>query len=98
MQRNFLPLLPVELSVLICVILLAVLALGSRMLRQKQVPGRWVAYLAALRVLAVVLLALALFRPIVSWERPQKRGPELMVMLDTSASMGSPQGRGDAAG
>jgi hypothetical protein len=91
------PLLPWWSIALIACVLLALLVQGSLLLRfRKQAPLRWIAYLAALRVVAIALLALALLQPTVTFVRSEILRPELLVLVDTSQSMGmaqSPQGR-----
>ena len=49
-------------------------------------PSRW-RLLLALRVVAILLVVLLLFRPILSLERDEQRAQELVLLLDSSASM-----------
>ena len=72
--------------------LLVALAYGSVILRRKQVPAKWVGYLAALRTVAVLLFVLCLIRPVITRTDATERGPELIVLVDTSGSMALPAG------
>jgi hypothetical protein len=83
-----LPLLPAWLIVLLIVALLALLAYGSRLLHAKQVPARWVKILGGMRLLIIVVFALCLLQPVASFTRSVEPAPELLVLVDTSQSMG----------
>jgi hypothetical protein len=85
-----LPILPVWLIVVITIGLLALLAFGSVLLLRRQVPPRWVAILGGWRVIIIAVFALVLLQPVVSFTRPVKREPEMMVLIDTSESMALP--------
>lgn len=87
MAVKFMPILPVWIIVLVAAALVATLAYGSVILMRKQVPARWVSYLGALRLAAVGLLLICLLRPIVSYTIDVTRSPDLVVLVDTSASM-----------
>src|SRR5688572_3902995 len=85
------PILPAWLIALIALGLLGLLAYGSHLLlTRKQVPRKWVLILGVLRVAVVVLAVLCLLQPIVSYQRTAEQLPEMLVMLDTSQSMGLP--------
>lgn len=88
MTLTFVPLLPIWLITLMAVVLLALLAYGSVLLRQKSVPARWVAVLGVLRVVAVALFVLLLLRPVIHYTQSDVDKPDLLVMLDTSSTMG----------
>src|SRR5262245_6137791 len=89
---DFLPILPGWLIALLAAALLAALAYGSRNLRQKQVPLRWVLILGGLRVAAVFVFVLTLLQPVVSYTRTVEQLPDLAVLIDTSQSMDLPAG------
>src|SRR6266436_3870584 len=89
---DFLPILPGWLIFLLAAGLLAALVHGSRQLRQKQVPLRWVLILGGLRVAAVLAFVLALLQPVVSYTRQVEQRPDLAILVDTSQSMGLPGG------
>lgn len=67
--------------------LLALVAWGSSVLAAKQIPRRWVVTLGILRAVAVILFALCLLQPALSYIHGVPRPPELLVLVDTSASM-----------
>jgi hypothetical protein len=81
------PVLPVWAIALIVCGLLALLAYGSMILARKRLPHRWITILAVLRVAIVLVFALCLLQPIVSFRRTVEEGPPVFVMLDTSKSM-----------
>jgi hypothetical protein len=89
---DFLPILPGWLIFLLAAGLLAVLLHGSRQLRQKQVPLRWVLILGGLRVAAVLAFVLALLQPVISCTRQVEQRPDLAILVDASQSMGLPGG------
>jgi hypothetical protein len=84
---NWFPLLPGWGIALVSAVLLALIARGSWVMRRKQVPPRWVALLGMLRVAAVLLFAACLLQPVFSYLRHRAQPPELLVLVDTSASM-----------
>jgi hypothetical protein len=86
------PVLPAWVILLLAAALLGVLAHGSRTLLRRQVPRRWVGILAILRVAMVALFVLVLLQPVLSYTRTTERRPEMLVLLDTSASMAQPGG------
>jgi hypothetical protein len=90
------PILPPWAIVLLALGLLALLAYGCRLLRRKEVPTRWVTRLGVLRLLIVLVFALGLLQPAVSFTRTVEQQPEMLVLIDTSQSMGLPvaPGRG----
>lgn len=85
---NLLPILPVAVIALVTLGLIALLAHGCLVLLQKQVPPRWVAILAAVRVGIILVFLLALLQPIASFARSTELLPDLLVLIDTSRSMG----------
>src|SRR5262249_30004962 len=84
--------LPVWVALVLSAGLLGVLVHGSRTLLRREVPRRWMWILAGLRVAIVVLFALVLIQPIISYNRQVQRRPEMLVLLDTSESMAEPGG------
>ena len=74
--------------------LLVLLVHGSVVLRQKRVPRSWVWRLGALRFLAVALFAGCLLRPVVTTSWTDEQREDLMILADTSASMGNGDGAG----
>ncbi|MCE9592298.1 MAG: VWA domain-containing protein [Planctomycetes bacterium] len=90
MSLTWVPILPVWLIAVIAAALAVLLIHGSLVLFRKKVPGRWIAYLFVLRVVAVVVLVLCLLQPTVLYRHDEERGPDLIVMVDTSKSMATP--------
>lgn len=94
MPRSFslhlLPTLPIWAIALLCALLLLLLVQGSVVLLRKRVPGRWVTILGVLRIVIIVVFALCLLGPILSFQRQVKKNPDLMVLIDTSKSMDLP--------
>lgn len=88
------PVWPVGLVVAAAVVLAGTLAWGCRLLHLRNAPPRWVARLAFLRAVAVILFLLALLRPQVKYTRAEADRPDLLVMLDASASMAQPAAPG----
>lgn len=93
MNLTFAPLLPLWLIAAIGAVLLGLLGYGSMLLRAKSISPRWVTILAGLRVVAIVLFVLLLARPVIHYTKDITDKPDMMVMLDTTRSMGR-----DAAG
>ncbi|MFA5343712.1 MAG: vWA domain-containing protein [Kiritimatiellia bacterium] len=90
------PIFPVWLVVLAGAAAIALLFHCLRVLFcEKNVPRSWVAFLGSLRLLAIVLFLLCLLRPGVTYVRALAQAPDLLVLVDTSRSMGLP---GAAAG
>lgn len=81
------PVLPIWVVFVLSACLLGALGHGSWTLLRREVPRRSVLILAGLRVAIVVLFALVLIQPVVSYTRRALRRPELLVLIDTSASM-----------
>jgi hypothetical protein len=90
---QWLPLLPGWVILVTATLFVALLLHGSFVLRRKQVPGRRVLNLACLRLLIGAVLVLLLLRPVVSYSRNEEQLPELIVLVDTSQSMGMPGGK-----
>ncbi|MCX5660998.1 MAG: hypothetical protein NTW19_15020 [Planctomycetota bacterium] len=96
---NLLPILPASIIALVAIGLFALLAHGCLVLLRKQVPPRWVAILAAVRVGIVLVFLLALLQPIASYALSSKLLPDLLVLVDTSRSMGpATSATGEAVG
>lgn len=85
---SWMPVLPPWLIALLTLALLALLGRGSLLLAQKRLPRRWIIGLGALRVAIVAVFTLCLLQPIVSFRRTVPEGPPVLVLLDTSQSMG----------
>lgn len=98
MPRSFsfhlLPTLPLWGIALLCALMLLLLVQGSVVLLRKRVPGRWVAILAVLRLVIIAVFALCLLGPLFSFNRDEKKKPDLLVMIDTSSSMNLPSPTG----
>jgi hypothetical protein len=92
LSLSVVPVLPVWVIALLGVALLGVLAHGSFTLLHRQVPPRWVWALGGLRTGIVVLFLLFLLQPVLSYTRTVERRPQMLVLLDTSASMAQPGG------
>ena len=95
---SWMPVLPVWLVAIFTVALLALLVHGSLLLAEKRLPRRWIVGLGALRVAIVAVFALCLLQPIVAFRRTVHEGPPVLVLFDTSKSMGlkdsaAPNGR-----
>lgn len=90
LSLNLLPVLPTWVIILVALGLIVLLAHGSLALLRKQVPPRWVAILAAVRAAIIVVFLVALLQPIASYALPTQILPDLLVLLDTSRSMGPP--------
>jgi hypothetical protein len=87
---HWLPVLPAWLIIAIAAVFAVLLIQGSAALLRKQVPGRWVVFFGSWRVAIGVVFVLALLQPVVSYTRTVEPLPELLVLLDTSQSMGQP--------
>ena len=82
------PILPAWFIAALAAALLLLLIQGSVFLLRKKVPRNWVAILGVLRVVVVVVLVLGLLQPVVSYSKTTERLPDLLVLVDTSQSMG----------
>jgi hypothetical protein len=87
---ELIPLIPVWVIALIALGLLALLFYGSRLLLSKDVPVMWVRRFAILRVGVIALFVLCLLQPVLSYSRPVEPRPQLLLLVDTSQSMGLP--------
>lgn len=81
------PVLRPAVIVLLCGALVAALLYGSWLLRRKHVPRRWVTALGVLRGAMVLLLAIGLLQPVLSFPRSFTQSPDVLVLVDSSASM-----------
>jgi hypothetical protein len=81
------PVVPTWAILLLAAALLAVLLHGCVTLSRRQVPRRWIVALGILRVVMIALFALILLQPVLSYTRTAERRPEMLVLMDTSASM-----------
>lgn len=91
------PLMPAWAIALVTLGLLAVLAHGSRVLARRQVPRAWIRLLAGIRVAVVMVFALCLLQPVISYRTATRRLPEMGVLIDTSRSMACIDGPGGAS-
>lgn len=96
LSLQWLPFVPVWYIVLLAVGLIALLAWGTVVLAQKQVPRRWIAILGGWRLAIITVFVTVLLQPVLSYTRSIERRPELLVLIDTSQSMGLP-GAGSAS-
>ena len=88
MSVTCMPALPVWLIAAITCALLALLAHGSFVLARKRLPRRWIVTLGILRSVIIIVFAICLLQPIVSFHHAEEMGPPVFVLLDTSKSMG----------
>lgn len=88
LSMHLFPILPVWAVVLVAGGLLALLAYGCALLRRREVPPRWIRLLGFLRFMIVLVFALCLLQPVLSLPRTVEQRPELLVLVDTSKSMG----------
>lgn len=96
MHMTFNPIWPWPAVLAAALVLFLLLGYGSLILRQKGIPVRWVTLLAVFRVVAVVIFLLCLLRPDWTYTRSTTEKPSLLVLLDTSMSMGyDEEGRPD---
>src|SRR5690606_24866334 len=79
--------IPVWVILLCAVGLFALLLWGTRLLKKKQAPLRWVRILFVLRVLIILVFVLMMFQPVISYKRDIHVTPEIMVLVDSSESM-----------
>jgi len=93
MSLHLVPVLAVWVVLLMSAALLGVLAHGSLTLLRREVPRRSVAVLAVLRIAIVILFALVMLQPVVSYTRTVDRRPEMLVLIDVSESMAEPGGK-----
>lgn len=87
---HFLPSLPLWAILLICAVLFLLLVHGSVVLLRKRVPSKWVGLLGLMRVAIIIVFALCLLGPMLSFQREVPKKPDLLVMIDTSKSMDLP--------
>jgi hypothetical protein len=91
---QFSALLPAWLIVLLAAGLLATLAWGLTVMLRKCIPPQWVMALGVLRLGVIGVFLLALLQPVLSSNRTVQPLPELLVLIDTSASMKEGGGEG----
>jgi hypothetical protein len=90
MTWQFFPVLHPAAIAFVGLSLLAALFFGSWLLSQKHVPRRSIVLLGVLRFGMIVVVVLGLFQPVVSLPRTVTDSPELLVLVDASASMALP--------
>src|SRR5687768_2170584 len=90
-------LLPTWCTLLLLGGLLAALAYGTLLLVRKGIPRRLVAGLTFLRLLIVAVFVLILLQPILSYSSTRDQLPELMILVDTSRSMGKTGAKGQGS-
>jgi hypothetical protein len=81
-------LLPVWLTVAMIGALALATAYGLATMLHKKVRPRWVAVVTGLRVAVLAVVVLILLQPVVSYTRTVEPLPEVLVLVDTSQSMG----------
>jgi hypothetical protein len=86
--------LPLWLTWLLAALLVGMLMHGTITLLRKGIQQRWVAFLGGMRLLIVTIFLLILFQPVFSYPQEKEQLPELMVLVDTSRSMGQTGGQG----
>jgi len=79
------------------ILLLFLTWLGYRIMRLRNIPIRWAGILLTLRILAVLIFTLCLVRPTLRMEHRVRRAPDLLVLVDRSASMTAPAGTNQPA-
>jgi hypothetical protein len=85
---NYIPILPLWAIAAVGVVGLALLIWGSIHLRQKLVPGKWVAIHFILRVLALLVFMACLLQPVIGFTKNVALKPDLLLLVDTSESAG----------
>ncbi|MEO6053086.1 MAG: hypothetical protein ABIP97_03660 [Chthoniobacterales bacterium] len=94
MSVHWLPSLPLWVIYALTIGLVALLGFGCVMLKQKNIPPSWIAILGGLRIAIIGVFVLCLFQPVLSCKHTVTQGPAMLVMLDTSLSMKSPDASG----
>src|SRR5262249_5336177 len=94
MSLHFNNLLPWWLSVLLVIALLGATVYGTLTLVRKGVAGNWVMTLLLLRLGVFVLFLLILLQPALTYTSRTTQLPELIVLVDTSQSMGQSGSKG----
>ncbi|MEO8205631.1 MAG: hypothetical protein ABI615_05580 [Chthoniobacterales bacterium] len=94
MSVLWIPTLPVWLIIALTIGLVGLLGYGCLVLKQKNVPAKWIGIFGALRLGIIGVFMLCLFQPVVSCKHTINQGPALLVMLDTSLSMKMPDATG----
>ena len=84
---TFIPFMPGWAVAAVVVGLVALLVHGSYVLWRKKVPRRWIAYLAAMRIAAIIIFLICLVRPVWTYTQQVEQRPRVMVLVDTSRSM-----------
>lgn len=92
MSISFSPVLPVWIIALVTLGLFGLLAYGSRLLVRKNIARHWIITLAAIRIFAVLLFLACLLRPVAAYKSSAEKRPDMIVLVDTSQSMGAPHG------
>ncbi|MCP4175610.1 MAG: hypothetical protein GY758_33100 [Fuerstiella sp.] len=93
MKLAFAPIWPWPLVVLTCVFMLFVVQLGYPR-RIRHLPSVWRWTLTTLRVVSILLITFWLLRPAAVLESNDRSDAVLYVVLDSSGSMGTPDGAG----
>ncbi len=88
MSISWMPVLPLWAIAAIVLALLALLLFGSLVLAKKRLPARWIATLGTLRLAIVLVFAICMLQPVVSFRRTVQEEPPVLVLLDVSKSMG----------
>lgn len=84
---DLMPVLPLWAIALIAAALVAMLGAGCAMLHRRNVPRGWIALLGALRIVIVIVFVICLLQPVAGYQRMKQQRPQMLIMVDTSASM-----------
>jgi len=97
MSLQFSSLWPAWLILAMTAALAGAVIFGAIVLVRKNVRPGLIAMLTALRLGIVVVFVLVMLQPVISYTRMQEQKPGLLVLIDTSASMGKSgaAGKGD---
>ncbi|HZZ77949.1 MAG TPA: vWA domain-containing protein, partial [Gemmataceae bacterium] len=98
MSMHFDLLLPAWLTMLLALALLGAIAYGTMTLLQKGVARKFFVILTLIRVIVFVLFLLILLQPALTYTSQAAQLPELVVLVDTSRSMGQASGKGTRLG
>ena len=91
MQSMIFPIMPVWIIALVGAALLMLLLHGCMVLVAKNVPNRWILTLAVIRIVIIAVFIACLLRPMLSHTATTLKKPDLLVLVDISASMGKAQ-------
>lgn len=81
------PVLPTWLTWLLLLAMFVAFTFGTLTLIRKQVAGRWVRWLTALRIGMLVTFLAIVLQPVFTYSRNVPQLPEMLILMDTSRSM-----------